>query len=166
MADPRDWRPDPTAAQFWQALRELPEACSLGLLMPRFLLRLPYGEETSPAETFPFEEISGTPAHDEYLWGNPAFAAACLLGQAFSEDGWRMRPGTIREIAGLPLHSYQHDGEGVLQPCGEVWLTDRAADSILERGLMPLVSARNSDSVLLVRFQSLADPKKPLAGRW
>jgi type VI secretion system protein ImpC len=41
MAEPREWRPDPEAAQFWQALRELPEAAAVGLLLPRFLLRLP-----------------------------------------------------------------------------------------------------------------------------
>ncbi len=166
MPDPRDWDADTTATQFWNELRELPEASSLGMLMPRFLLRLPYGKETNPTEEFSFEEMPGVPAHDNYLWGNPAIAGACLLGQTFSQDGWRMRPGAIREISGLPLHIYRHEGESTAQPCAEAWLTDRTAEFILERGVMPLVSARDGDRVLLVRFQSVASPPKALAGRW
>jgi type VI secretion system protein ImpC len=166
MPEPRDWRPDLDAAQYWRALRELPEAASIGLLLPRFLLRLPYGKDTSPVETFAFEEIAGAPAHEDYLWGNPAIVAACLLGQAFSEDGWRMRPGSVREVSRLPLHTYQRDGETVLQPCAEAWLSDRAAQVIMDAGVMPLVSARDEDRVLLPRFQSVADPPKALAGRW
>jgi type VI secretion system protein ImpC len=166
MADPREWEVDPTSAQFWQTLRELPEAASLGMLMPRFLLRLPYGEDTSSTETFPFEEVSGAPAHESYLWGNPAFAAACLLGSAFSRDGWQMRPDSTRDIDRLPLHTYRHDGEAVSQPCAEAWLSDRAAQIVLEHGVMPLLSARDGDRVLLLRFQSVAHPPKALAGRW
>jgi type VI secretion system protein ImpC len=166
MPEPREWRPDPATAQFWQTLRELPEAPSIGLFLPRFLLRLPYGETTSAVEEFPFEEMPGAPAHEQYLWGNPAILGALLLGQAFSADGWRMRPGAVREIPRLPWHTYERDGQSVAQPCAEAWLSDRAAAAILARGIMPLVSARNSDSVLLVRFQSVADPPEPLAGRW
>jgi len=77
-----------------------------------------------------------------------------------------MRPGSIREVPQLPLHIYEREGESAALPCAEAWLSDRAAEAILERGLMPLVSARNSDSVLLVRFQSVADPPKPFAARW
>jgi hypothetical protein len=31
---------------------------------------------------------------------------------------------------------------------------------------MPMASSRNSDSILLVRWQSVADPSRPLAGPW
>jgi type VI secretion system protein ImpC len=165
MPDPRTWRTDAAAAEFWRTLRDLPEAPSLGILLPRFLLRLPYGENTDSTETFPFEEMPGVPAHQDYLWGNPAFAAAFLLGKAFSIYGWDMRPGSVREIDRLPLHTFRRDGEPVAQPCAEAWLSDRAAEIILQHGLMPLVSSRNGDSALLVRFQSVADPPTPLVLR-
>jgi len=32
--------------------------------------------------------------------------------------------------------------------------------------VMPLLSVRDSEKVLLGRFQSLAEPAAPLAGRW
>ena len=167
-------RPDPTAwqrdsgegAELWKALRELPEAAYLGLALPRFLLRLPYGKATAPLEQFELEEMPGGPPHEAYLWGNPAFVCICLLGQAFSEHGWNLRPGALQEIAGLPFYVHQEDGESCMKPCAEAWLTVRAAEAILEEGLMPLLSIRDRDAVRLARFQSLRKPLTPLAGRW
>src|SRR5581483_5162474 len=67
----------------WIALRRCEEAPWIGLALPRFLLRLPYGSKTSPIESFEFDEMPETPEHPWYLWGNPAFACAYLLGKAF-----------------------------------------------------------------------------------
>jgi len=164
-ADPND-ADSPAAERLWQALRNSPEASSIGLALPRFLLRLPYGEKTNTVESFPFEEMPGTPDHREYLWGNPAFALAYLLGQAFSRDGWDMRPGTHAVITGLPLHAYESAGERQLKPCAEVLITEADADWILEQGCMPLVSIKNQDAVRLLRFQSIAQPPAPLSGAW
>lgn len=164
-ADPADADSE-DALRLWQALRRSAEAGSIGLALPRFLLRLPYGKETHPLESFAFEEMSGAPVHQHYLWGNPAFACAWLLGRAFSSEGWDLRPGAQREIKGLPLHVYVEDGEQQLKPCAEVLMTEREADELLEQGFMPLASLKNQDAALLVRFQSIADPAAPLAGRW
>lgn len=165
---PRDWRltPDADAAAAWEALRRLPEASAIGLALPRFLLRLPYGKKTDAIESFDFEEIPESAEHEDYLWGNPAFACAALLAQSFSECGWEMRPGTHAQIDGLPLHVYEQDGESGLKPCAEAVLTNDAADRILEEGLMPLVSLKGRDAVRVVRFQSIAEPLRVLAGRW
>jgi|HubBroStandDraft_1064217.scaffolds.fasta_scaffold11262_1 type VI secretion system protein ImpC len=164
---PRDWKALPQdLARSWAELRHLPEADSVGLALPRFLLRLPYGKKTSPLESFDFEEFPEPPVHDDYLWGNPAFAAALLLGQSFSEAAWEMRPGTVAEIDRLPIHVYLKDGESETKPCSEVLLTEDAAERILEEGLMPLVSPKGRDTARLLRFQSIADPPRALAGRW
>ena len=166
--DPAEWNlpADPAGAEAWEALRKLPEASYLGLALPRFLLRLPYGEHSDPAEQFPFEEMPGGAEHEAYLWGNPALFCACLLGQAFRRFGWSWRPGAVQEIDGLPLHVYAEDGESRLKPCAEVLLRQRAADAILNRGLMPLQWVQGSDRVYLARFQSLASPPQALSGRW
>jgi type VI secretion system protein ImpC len=166
--DPDDWRStaDNEIHEAWAALRKLPEASFLGLVLPRFLLRLPYGKETDPVERLDFEEMEATPRHEEYLWGNPSFACVYLLAQAFSQYGWNFRPGVIQEISGLPLHIYKEQGESRTKPCAETLLTQQAAEAILNRGLMPLLSFINQDIVRLARFQSLADPPSPLRGRW
>ena len=127
--DADDWqRPiDHDAELAWEALRALPEANYICLGLPRFLLRLPYGEKTSSAEEFAFEEMESPPRHQHYLWGNPAFALTYLIAQAFTQVGWELRIGTPDEIDGLPLHVYEVDGETCLQPCAEIGLTERSA---------------------------------------
>ncbi len=74
-------------------LRDLPEASYVGLTIPRFMARLPYGASTEPAESFDFEEFSGSVAeHNHYLWANSAFTCALLLAKSFSAAGWEMKP--------------------------------------------------------------------------
>lgn len=164
--EPRNWKPRAEHVESWAALRGLREASSVGLVLPRFLLRLPYGKKTDAIESFDFEEMPGTLAHEDYLWGNSAFACCLLLAQSFSEAEWQMRPGTISEIERLPLHVYEHDGESELKPCAEALLTEDAAEQMLENGLMPLASLKGRDVARLVRFQSIAAPLRALSGRW
>lgn len=166
--DPDDWQlpPDAAAAEAWAVIRRLTEADYAGLALPRFLLRLPYGRKTDPTDQFAFEELADGADHECYLWGNPAFVCACLLAQAFSQEGWHFRPGTVNEIDGLPVHVYTKDGEQEIKPCGEVLLTERAIDKIASFGLMPLVSVQGQDVIRMVSFRSIAAPTRALAGRW
>ena len=152
--------------QTWQGLRRSPCARWIGLALPRFILRQPYGASSYGAESFRFEEMPGLPEHNDYLWGNPAFACVLLLGQSFSEYGWRFRPGTLHTIANLPLHTYEVDGELQAQPCAEILMTEREADYIAGGGLIPLASIKRTDAIRVVRFQSIADPPAPLSGGW
>jgi type VI secretion system protein ImpC len=164
--DDWDWSPAPEDAAAWQSVRSLTEAPWVGLAMPRFLLRLPYGRKTAPTEQFPFDEMPGQPDHAAYLWGNPALACALLLGQAFLASGWHMSPGEVRDIDDLPVCAYPAEGEMVMQPCAEILLVDRAVQAIVDRGIMPLRSFAHRGAVRLERFQSIALPTAPLSGRW
>jgi type VI secretion system protein ImpC len=166
--DPKNWdlSANTDAGKLWATLRSLGESRYLGLTIPRFLARLPYGADTDPLERFSFEEFPDKPAHDLYLWTNSAFACALLLGQSYSEYGWEMGESLLQDLDGLPLHIYKEDGETVFQPCAEVQLTQAAAEQIMEYGLMPLVSFKNTDRVRLARFQSITDPIRALKGRW
>jgi type VI secretion system protein ImpC len=163
---PRDWKMPGELAASWAELRRRPEADSVGLSLPRFLLRLPYGKKTLPLESFAFEEFPALPAHEDYLWGNPAFAVALLLAQSFSEAGWEMGSSAVREMDKLPLHVYGKNAESESKPCAEILLTEEAAECLLEQGLIPLVCFKNRDLVRVIRFQSIAEPLRELAGRW
>ena len=166
--DPHDWQiaADSAEIKLWETLRGLPEADYIGLAIPRFLARLPYGAETEPTETFAFEELESFDNHNQYLWANPSFACALLLANSFSNSGWEMGNALQTKIDGLPTHLYQVGGETKTKPCAEVVLTENACERLLEQGLMPLLSYRNSDLVRLARFQSIASPLKSLNGRW
>ncbi len=149
----------------WQGFRAVEFSRSLGLAAPRVLLRLPYGKETDPCETFGFEEVDESPEHEEYLWGNPAFAAAALLAESFRASGWDLVPGSHLALPGLPLH-LRGAGRDLAQPCAETLLTERDAARMMDRGIMPLLSVKNSDRARLGRFQSAANPPTPLAAWW
>ena len=166
--DPDDWKSplEERSAQAWRELRAHPDARWIGLAMPRILLRLPYGRATSAAESFDFEEMPQPPVHEAYLWGSPAVACVCLLGQGFNIRGWQLHPGLRNQLDGLPVHNYRVDGEPRMTPAAETWLTDRVAAKILAQGVMPLASSRSTAAILLVQMQSIADPPQALAGPW
>lgn len=166
--NPQDWRKstDTENSQAWEVLRKLSESSYIGLAMPRFLLRLPYGKETDSIESFTFEEFSNIPNHNHYLWGNPSFACVYLLGQTFVQYGWNFQSGIIQDIEGLPLHVYKQEGESLTKPCAEVVFTEQAVEIVLDKGIMPLLSYKNHDIIRLARLQSLAVPPAQLAGRW
>jgi type VI secretion system protein ImpC len=69
-------------------------------------------------------------------------------------------------VSGLPLHLFADGGEQAIKPCAEVLLKDKAIGTIIEHGLMPLVSFKDRGQIQLARFQSIADPLSPLSGRW
>lgn len=162
--DPRDWKPAPDP--WWEAFRGTALARSVGLVLPRFLVRQPYGRGFESCERFAFEEFDGEPFHEQYLWGPPAFAVALLLGQGFADRGWGLAQGFDPELSGLPLVVRGKGVNAEAVACGETLLTERAAGRILDRGIMPLASLKAQDRVRLIRLQSVARPFSPLAGRW
>ena len=118
-------------------------------------------EET---ERFRFVEQPTPPVHHGFLWGPPAFLAACLLGQSFAESGWALTADQNLALGGLPVHTYRSEGEPVQTPCAERWLESAAVEALLARGIIPVQSVRGRDEVRLARFQSIADPPAPLVG--
>lgn len=150
----------------WDIVRRAPLSAHVGLVLPRFLMRLPYGAQTRAVEAFDFEELPDTHYHEAYLWGNGAFAVTGMLAEAYTRSAWRMRPGEINQIDGLPLHFHKVDGETRAQPCAELVLTDRAREKIAARGLMALTSIAGSDALLCHPLSSLAASGEPLAGPW
>jgi type VI secretion system protein ImpC len=165
-SEPHAWRPREDDAERWSALRRNAAAPWLGLVVPRLLLRLPYGQAGDRVDAFEFEELGPQPDHAAFLWGNGAFGCARLIAQTFRERGWSMEPGEHLDVHDLPAFVYEEGGERKLKPCAEVALTERAGTGILSRGLMPLLSYRDRNAARLMRFQSLADPATGIAGPW
>lgn len=153
-------------AALWRQLRRTTHARHVGLVWPRFLLRLPYGRSAATTKTFAFEELGVEPRTADYLWGNGAFLVGLLIAQSWMRSGSDFQLGEVSTVDRLPLHVYERDGESRAQPCGEVLLSDTAAERVIEQGVMPLVSVRDQDEVSVPRFTSLALDGAPLAGRW
>ncbi|MEZ6129351.1 MAG: type VI secretion system contractile sheath large subunit [Planctomycetaceae bacterium] len=165
--DPHEWTAAPAdAAKRWQTLRDLPQSASIALAMPRILIRRAYGEETDPIESFRFEEIPDGTVHNDYLWLNPAFAAATLLGQSFSQAGWDLMSAWSPELDGLPIHFYSDDDDTVMQPVAEVELVLRAGDVLSAAGLTAVHSVRDQGCVLIPALTSLSSAGGRVTDRW
>ena len=163
MRDSDEWSERPSS---WEQFRRSGATPFLGLALPRFLARMPYGRDGETCEEIEFEELTNPPRHEDYLWANAAYLVALLLAESFMEHGAEMHPGTHQNVDGLPLHIFHVDGVAYAQPCAESVMTERMATRIIESGLMPLASLKETDTVRLVRFQSVALPQTRLAGRW
>ncbi|MEO5860302.1 MAG: type VI secretion system contractile sheath large subunit [Pyrinomonadaceae bacterium] len=165
-SNPARWNTaaDASAAKLWAALSGQAESEFLGMTMPRFITRLPYGSDTEPLDTFSFEEFDSASEHDNYLWSNGCFAAGQLLADSFANYGWEMKNRLTQDIDGLPLHVYKKDGETIYKACAEIPMTDVGMNKLIAAGLMPLVSYRGTDRIKLAMFQSISGAA--LKGRW
>ena len=158
-----EWSDHPAS---WEQFRRSGATPFVGLAVPRFLARMPYGRDGDTCEEIDFEEHTSPPRHEDYLWANSAYLVALLLAESFTEHGSDMRPGTHQDVTGLPLHIYQVDGISQAQPCAESVMTERMATRLAESGLIPVASIKDSDTARVVRFQSVALPITALTGPW
>jgi type VI secretion system protein ImpC len=133
----------------------------VGLLMPRFLLRLPYGNETVPAKTFQYEEDS-VGQHDKYLWGNATFALATRVADSFAKYRWCpniIGPQAGGSVEGLPLHQYQAMGETQTKIPTEIMISERREFELSEEGFIALTYRKDSDNAAFFSANSCQKPK-------
>jgi type VI secretion system protein ImpC len=67
-----------------------------------------------------------------------------------------MLAGGSGEVGELPVHKFKENGETKVKPCAEAWLSERAAQSMLGKGLMPVLSIRGRDAMRLKARQLVA----------
>ncbi len=164
LADPRDLTKIFTTPEYaaWRSLRESEDARYLGLAMPRFLARLPYGAKSDPVEEFDFEEDTGSADHTRYTWSNSAYAMAVNINRSFKMYGWCSRIRGVESggaVEGLPVHTFPTDDGGVDMKCPtEIAIDDRREAELAKNGFMPLLHRKNSDVAAFIGAQSLQKP--------
>lgn len=145
----------------WQSFRETEDSRYVGLTLPRFLLRLPFGANTVPVKAFNYEEnVIG--AHDTYCWGNAAYALASRIADSFAKYRWC--PNIIGPQAGgtvenLPLHQYEAMGEIQTKIPTEIMLTERREYELSEEGFIGLTFRKDSDNACFFSANSAQKPK-------
>ncbi len=164
--DAAGWELDAAAAGQWRALRTLPFANSVALALPRVLMRLPYGRQFDPIDSFAFEELTGADEHEGLLWGNAAFVVGRLLIRGFLSNGWDMQPGDELELGDLPALVRGHGDDRKLQACAEAYIGERGYEKLLSSGFVPLLSFEQRAAVRLARMQSIAEPAASLSAAW
>lgn len=157
------WTAPPPA---WVALRSTSFARALGLVLPGFLARLPYGKGLEECDRIRFEEFEGGKPPDRLLLGNPALMVAVVLGRGFTESRWALMGSLEPNIPGMPVGAIGRGQDAVAVGPGAAPVSVRAAEALMERGFMVLAPIKDTDQVRLVRVQSCAAPLAALAGRW
>lgn len=157
---------DEKAEKLFSALRTSEGASSLGLLTPKILGRMPYGERCDVVDGFAFEEFDSLPDHEKYLWVNPCFIFAKVVCRAFTSEGWSLYGSVRGDVENLPMHVYKNGGATTTKPCAEFLMTEVASEQLLEMGIMPVVSFKETDRVKIVDIQSVAVGRIRLNARW
>jgi type VI secretion system protein ImpC len=138
----------------WRSLRESEDSRYIGLAMPRFLARLPWGAKTEPVEEFDFEEDMEGSDSSRYTWANSAYAMALNVNQAFKAYGWCSRIRGVESggsVEGLPVHTFPSDDGGVDMKCPtEISIGDRREKELADAGFMPLIHRKNSDMAAFI----------------
>ncbi len=164
LSNPRDLTkifqtPDYAA---WRSLRESDDSRYIGLAMPRFLARRPYGARTEPVDEFDFEEDTEGADSSKYGWANSAYAMAVNINRSFKLYGWCTSIRGIESggaVEGLPTHTFPTDDGGVDMKCPtEIAISDRREAELAKNGFMPLLHKKNSDFAAFIGAQSLQKP--------
>ena len=164
LANPRDLTKIFQTPEYaaWRSLRESEDSKYIGLAMPRFLGRLPYGSKTDPVEEFAFEEDTSGASSDKYNWVNAAYGMAVNINRSFKEYGWCSRIRGIESggaVANLPTHTFPTDYGGVDKKCTtKIAISDRREAELAKNGMMPLIHRKNSDIAAFIGAQSLHKP--------
>lgn len=166
LANPRDIAkifsaPDYTA---WRSLRQSDDAKYVGLCMPRFLARLPYGAKSNPVEEFEFEEDTEGGDSRRYTWANAAYAMTANITRSFKLYGWCSLIRGVESgglVENLPVSAFPSDDGGLDMKCpSEIAISDRREAELSNAGLMPLVHRKNTDMAAFIGAQSLQKPQE------
>ncbi len=147
----------------WRALRASEDARYIGLCMPHWLARVPYGHRTEPTEAFDFEEDVDGPDASRFLWGNPAYAMAANIARAFSLYGWCVRIRGIDgggAVEGLPSYPFPTaDGNVDLRCSTEIALSERREAELAHNGFIPMVHRKHAAFPAFVGAPSIQKPQ-------
>ena len=148
----------------WQSFRQSEDSRYVALTLPHILMRLPYGPDTVPVETFNFtEEVDGTD-HSKYLWSNAAYALGVRITAAFARYGWTAAIRGVEgggRVEGLPTHTFKtDDGEVALKCPTEIAITDRREKELADLGFVPLVHCKGTDYAAFFSTQTNQKSKK------
>jgi len=165
LANPSDVNKLFTSPEYapWRSLRESEDSRYMGLTLPRFLSRLPYGAATNPVDDFDFEEVVDNDQKN-FTWANAAYAMGANITRSFKLYGWCSQIRGVESggsVEGLPCYTFPTDDGGVDMTCPtEIAITDRREAELAKAGLMPLSFFKNTDYAVFIGAQSLQKPQE------
>lgn len=166
LAKPRDLQKifESVELDGWRSFRESEDSRYITLTLPRVLLRLPYGQDTVPAEGINFEEEVNGRDSSKFLWGNSAYILAERITNAFSLYGWTAAIRGVEGgglIEGLPTYKFKTDEGDVEMVCPtQVAITDRREKELNDLGFMAICHCKGTNKAAFFGGQTTNQPKK------
>lgn len=157
----------------WNSFRETEDARYIGLTLPKFLLRLPYGDHNS-IRSFQYRENVqalytqhsiaekiNVPQAMNYLWGFGSFAFAANMVRSFKRHGWTVNirgPESGGKVENLLLHQYELSRGLQTKIPTEILVPETIELELANLGFIPLSYYKNSDHACFFSANSVQKP--------
>lgn len=145
----------------WQEFRDSEDARYVGLVLPQFLVRPPYGMDTVPVKAFSYTEKAQSDTKN-FLWGNAAFAFASRLTDSFAHYRWCANiigPHGGGTVDNLPVYTYKAMGEIQQMIPTEILVTERREFELAEQGFISLTMRKGSGNAAFFSANSVQRAK-------
>lgn len=146
----------------WKNFRKTEDSRYIGLTFPRYLQRLPYGEN-NPVRNFNYQEDVSGASDDKYLWGNASFTFASNIIKSFHKHGWAVNirgPQSGGKVENLPLHSFEAGNGFETKIPTEVLISETKELEFATQGFIPLSYYKNSDFACFFSANSTQKPSE------
>jgi type VI secretion system protein ImpC len=146
----------------WNSFRQTEDSRYVGLVMPRFELRLPYGPDTIPVKEFNYTEQVKGDDHDKYLWGNASFSFATNMVRSFIDNGWCVQirgPESGGKVEDLPIHLFDVGKGQQMKIPTEILIPETREFEFAQEGFIPLSFYKNRNYAC---FFSANSSQKPM----
>ncbi|MDR1334653.1 MAG: type VI secretion system contractile sheath large subunit [Holosporaceae bacterium] len=147
----------------WRSFRDSEDSRYVALVLPRVLMRLPYGSNTLPVDGMQYEENIDGEDNSCFCWGSAAFIFAQRIGHAISLYKW---PAAIRGVEGgglvegLPAYTFKTtDGDIALKCPTEIAITDRREKELSDLGFLAICHSKGTDFAAFFGGQTTQKPK-------
>jgi type VI secretion system protein ImpC len=145
----------------WNAFRKTEDSRYVGLTLPQFALRLPYGPDTTPVKEFNYTEQVTGDEHNKYLWGNASFAFAANMMRSFVDNGWCVQirgPESGGKVEDLPVHFFDVGKGTQMKIPTEILIPETREFEFANEGFIPLSFYKNRNYACFFSANSSQKP--------
>ena len=155
----------------WHSFREDDRSKYIGLTLPRFLGREPYGKDTDPTKNFTYNENvvqvtadeKGKPKkEDKSLWVNASYAMAANMIRSFEDWGWSVKIVGVDSggrVQNLPTPTFEEHGETKVKVPVEASVGQAKDQELCDMGFIPLAHWDRTDYACFFEAPSTQRPK-------
>ena len=156
----------------WHSFRDDDRSKYIGLALPRFLGRLPYGKEGDPTKNFNYtegvvrtveDEEGNKSQKDHSLWVNASFAMAANMLRSFEDWGWSVKIVGVDSggrVEHLPMSVYEEHGQEKTKVPVEASVGQAKDQELCDMGFMPLAHWDRTDYACFFEAPSIQRPKE------